>query len=127
MAGLEALRGELQETGIGGAEPVFNLTWHDWLILESLLATSTVIAAAALKRESSRGAHYREEFPDEGPLETSRYTVARHAVGGLAISEEPVIFTRVQPGRSLLPTQSQLGQTPGDVAGDPSRPVRPGV
>ena len=102
LAGLEALQAELQATGIGGAETAFNLTWHDWLNLESLLATSTVIAAAALKRESSRGAHYREDFPDEGPLETSRYTVARHAVGGLAISEEPVIFTRVQPGRSLL-------------------------
>jgi succinate dehydrogenase flavoprotein subunit len=61
-----------------------------------------VIAAAALKRENSRGAHYRADFADEGDLATSTFTVARQRGGSLDIADEPVEFTLVRPGESLL-------------------------
>ena len=80
----------------------FNLTWHDWLNLRRLVEISKVIATAALKRENSRGAHYREDFPDEGDLATSTFTVARQQGDRLAIADEPVQFTIVRPGESLL-------------------------
>ena len=80
----------------------FNLTWHDWLNLKNLIATSQVIVEAALTREDSRGAHFREDFPATGALESSDYTVARLREGRLDISREPVRFTRVKPGTSLL-------------------------
>ena len=80
----------------------FNLTWHDWLNLRRLVEVSKVIAAAALKRENSRGAHYRADFPDEGDLATSTFTVARQQGGSLDITDEPVQFTLVHPGESLL-------------------------
>jgi fumarate reductase flavoprotein subunit len=70
--------------------------------LRSLVEISKVIAAAALKRENSRGAHYREDFPGEGDLATSTFTVARQQDGALDIVEEPVQFTIVKPGESLL-------------------------
>ena len=35
--------------------------------LANTLATARLIAAAALKREESRGGHYRDDFPDERP------------------------------------------------------------
>ena len=79
-----------------------NLTWHDWLNLKNLVLVSRSIAAAALAREDSRGAHFREDFPDTSDLATSRYTVARLAEGGVAITTEPVHFTRVSPGETLL-------------------------
>ena len=80
----------------------FSLTWHDWLNLRSLIEISKVIAAAALRRENSRGAHYREDFPGEGDLATSSFTVARQQGGRLEIADEPVQFTHVRPGESLL-------------------------
>jgi fumarate reductase flavoprotein subunit len=99
---LEALEGELGQLGVPDGDRAFNLTWHDWLNLQSLLDISKVITLAALKRENSRGAHYREDFPGEGDLATSTFTVARQLDGKLDIADEPVRFTLVRPGESLL-------------------------
>jgi fumarate reductase flavoprotein subunit len=94
---------ELMEAGVDSANLAFNLTWHDWLNLRSLCEVSEVIAAAALARENSRGAHYREDFPDQGDLDASYFTVARKSSGGLSVTREPVQFTIVRPGGSVLP------------------------
>jgi fumarate reductase flavoprotein subunit len=99
---LDAIEAELLATGVADGDRAFNLTWHDWLNLRSLVEISKVIAAAALRRENSRGAHYREDFSGEGDLDTSTYTVARQRDGALAMTDEPVQFTIVRPGQSLL-------------------------
>jgi fumarate reductase flavoprotein subunit len=99
---LDGLEAELEATGIADADPAFNLTWHDWLNLESQIAISKAVAVAALQRENSRGAHYRSDFPGEGDLATSAFTVVRHRDGRLHVADEPVQFTIVKPGESLL-------------------------
>jgi fumarate reductase flavoprotein subunit len=96
---LDALDTELGRTGIGTQARAFNLSWHDWLNLKSLVAVSRVIAQSALAREDSRGAHYREDFPDASALETSAFTSIK-ADGRVLM--KPVTFTRVRPGQSLL-------------------------
>jgi fumarate reductase flavoprotein subunit len=99
---LDAIADELAGTGITDANRAYNVTWHDWLNLKSLVQTSQVITRAALAREDSRGAHYRDDFPDAGPLETSSYTSARLVGEKLAIAMKPVAFTRVKPGETLI-------------------------
>lgn len=99
---LRELEHQLDATGVAGDDRGFNLTWHDWLNLKNLIRTSQVITAAALAREDSRGAHYREDFPDTGDLATSDYTVARLQGDVLGIAREAVRFTRVVPGQTLL-------------------------
>jgi succinate dehydrogenase flavoprotein subunit len=101
---LDALAGRLQQVGVADDDRAFNLTWHDWLNLESLIAVSRVIAEAALAREDSRGAHFREDFPQTDPLASSAYIVVRETARGLALTREPVRFTRVAPGQTLLET-----------------------
>jgi len=66
------------------------------------LLTSRAIVQAALARRDSRGAHYREDFPKSGPLESSCYSRVRMTAGTLAVSMHPVEFTRVRPGETLL-------------------------
>ena len=80
----------------------YNLTWHDWLNLESLIAVSRAICAAAQARTDSRGAHFREDFPETGNLETSSYSRVRLADAGYRVDFAPVHFTRVRPGQSLI-------------------------
>ncbi len=102
LAELNALETELNDSGIADTNRAFNLTWHDWLNLKSLVQTSRVIAEAALARTDSRGAHFREDFPEAGPLERSAYTSMRMQAGKLVAETKAVAFTRVKPGESLL-------------------------
>jgi len=99
---VKELKSELLETGLADHNRVFNLTWHDWLNLKSLLDISEVIAEAGLWRENSRGAHYREDFPDQGELETSYFTVARRRDETLKVDRQAVEFNLVSPGESLI-------------------------
>ena len=102
LAALDQLEDELLTSGVGPDNRVFNLTWHDWLNLRSLIEVSRVISLAARAREDSRGAHFREDFPETGALETSGYTVVQQCDGTLETRQEPVAFTIVRPGESLI-------------------------
>jgi len=99
---LAAIEAELLSTGIADDDHAFNMGWHDWLNLRSLAEVSGVIARAALRRENSRGAHFRTDFPEPGELATSTFTVARLHAGEIEITDEPVEFTHVKPGESLI-------------------------
>ncbi|MGR3344913.1 MAG: L-aspartate oxidase [Paracoccaceae bacterium] len=93
---------ELMAVGVASDNLAFNLTWHDWLNLHSLCDVSKVIAKAAQARENSRGAHFREDFPESGSMESSYFTVARKDGNLVSVSREDVQFTIVKPGESVL-------------------------
>jgi fumarate reductase flavoprotein subunit len=101
--GLDALEAETDAAGVDGADRAFNLTWHDWLNLKSQFLVSRAIVAAAQAREESRGAHWREDFPHTAPdaqgLAVTRVTLKS---GGVTLGWQPVAFTRLRPGETLL-------------------------
>jgi len=94
----------LEGTGISGADLRYNLTWHDWLNLESLINVSLAICSAAQARTDSRGAHYREDFPETGDLASSSFSCVtlNTESGDFEVAWKPVRFTRVKPGETLL-------------------------
>jgi fumarate reductase flavoprotein subunit len=102
------LKSELMETGLADHDMNFNLTWHDWLNMRSLVEISETIAIAALSRENSRGAHFREDFPEEGDLDTSYFTLARQKDGELEVVKKDVDFSIVKPGESLVEDMSPV-------------------
>lgn len=103
LKGIAAVSDSLMDVGVDGSTLAFNLTWHDWLNLRSLCDISEVITKAGLARENSRGAHYREDFPDPGAMEDSEFTVAELKDGEVTVTRAPVEFTIVKPGETILP------------------------
>ena len=103
---LDALAQGLHCVGVVQGDRAFNLSWHDWLNLRNLIDVSRVIAAAALAREDSRGAHYREDFPETRNLEQSAFTTIRVQGDHLDLQWTPVNFTRVRPGETILQAET---------------------
>jgi fumarate reductase flavoprotein subunit len=96
---------ELSSTGVAADNLAFNLSWHDWLNLRSLVDMSRVIAKSALSRENSRGAHFREDHVDAGAMQDSYFTVATGRDKDILVARAPVQFTIVKPGETLLGTE----------------------
>lgn len=103
LAGITQVSDALMDVGVDDSNLAFNLTWHDWLNLRSLCDISEVITRAGIARENSRGAHFREDFPDPGAMEDSDFTVAQMSGDAVQVTREPVQFTIVKPGETVLP------------------------
>lgn len=104
---LDTLGAELRASGLGNQDKAFNLAWQEWLNVDNLIDISRVIAEAALARENSRGAHYREDYPETGSLPASYYTLVQQRDDALQVTREPVDFCIVEPGQSLVEGYSE--------------------
>ena len=59
----------------------YNPGWHTALDLPNLLTVSEAITRCALERKESRGAHFREDFPDKDPAWGKMNLVVRKGQG----------------------------------------------
>jgi fumarate reductase flavoprotein subunit len=99
---LDELDRSLNQMGVGDLQRAYNLTWQDWMNLRNLILVSKSVTEAAIARENSRGAHYREDFPEPGDLDTSYFTAVKLLNAQLMIENRPVLFNRVKPGETIL-------------------------
>ena len=61
---IDDLKSQFEKVKAPGSSQ-FNPGWHEALALRNLLISSEAVSKSALLREESRGAHTREDFPDE--------------------------------------------------------------
>ena len=58
------LKARAGKAGVSGNRE-YNGGWHTALDLDNLLTVSDIITRAAIERKESRGAHFRDDFPDK--------------------------------------------------------------
>jgi succinate dehydrogenase / fumarate reductase flavoprotein subunit len=69
----------------------YNAGWHTALDLYHLLTVSEIVTRAALERKESRGAHFRDDFPDKNnQFGLLNIVVQKGADGGMQFSREPI-------------------------------------
>ena len=76
---------------------VFNTDLLGALELRHLVTLAGVMAGSALQRTESRGAHYREDFPDRDDKNWLKHTLAFKRDGGIEFRYKPVVISRFQP------------------------------
>jgi succinate dehydrogenase / fumarate reductase flavoprotein subunit len=87
---LRKLRDRASKVGVPGNRE-YNPGWHTALDLANLLTVSEAVARSALDRKESRGAHFREDFPDKDAAAGKVITVLRKGPGGdMQLRRDPV-------------------------------------
>jgi succinate dehydrogenase/fumarate reductase flavoprotein subunit len=90
------LTGRLEQTGIAGGR-MFNLAWQQALDMRNLLLTSELIARSALLRQDSRGAHYRDDFPQTDNTNWLKNIYLSRDGAATKLWALPVSLSRLQP------------------------------
>jgi succinate dehydrogenase / fumarate reductase flavoprotein subunit len=67
LEGIDKLKERARRAGIPGNRE-YNAGWHTALDLTNLLTVAEAVTRAALEREESRGAHFREDRPGKDPM-----------------------------------------------------------
>jgi len=75
----------------------FNTDLMEAMELRGLLDLAEAIAVSAGLREESRGAHFREDYPDRDDRNWLKHTLVRKTEEGPRVSYKPVTVTRFQP------------------------------
>ena len=87
---IRELKARAERAGVQGNRE-YNTGWHTALDLTSLLTVSEIITRAALDRKESRGAHFRDDFPDKDAAYGKFNIVARKGPDGeVQLIHEPL-------------------------------------
>ncbi len=87
---IDNLRARADKAGVTGNRE-YNPGWHTALDLKNLLTVSEAIARAALERKESRGAQFREDYPDKDDRFSKMNTMISKAPdGSMQIRLEPL-------------------------------------
>ena len=90
LTGLEKLWERAKRVCITGNRE-YNPAWHTALDLANLLTVSEAITRSALERKESRGAQFRDDYPNkDAALGKVNIVVRRQPDGTMALRREPI-------------------------------------
>jgi succinate dehydrogenase / fumarate reductase flavoprotein subunit len=94
---LHELRERFKNVKVFDSGKIFNTELLNAWELSNLLEISEVVAASALNRKESRGAHAREDYPKRDDKNWMKHTLVWKQDGKYKIGYKPVVVTRFQP------------------------------
>ena len=88
---IELLRDRAERAGIAGNRE-YNNGWHTTIDIGNMVIVSEAVTRAALLRKESRGAQFREDFPDKD-AEWGKYNIVirRGADGEMQVEKRALI------------------------------------
>jgi succinate dehydrogenase / fumarate reductase flavoprotein subunit len=87
---IETLKTRAARVGVTGNRE-YNTGWHTALDLDNLLTVSEIIARSAIERKESRGAHFRDDYPDKSEKwGQCNLHVRKAGDGSVRVEEVPV-------------------------------------
>ncbi|HIK32028.1 MAG TPA: succinate dehydrogenase/fumarate reductase flavoprotein subunit [Oscillatoriales cyanobacterium M59_W2019_021] len=98
--GIEKL-GELQQQAQNVYLDDKNQLWNTEIVealeLQSLIVVAQTILTSALNRQESRGAHFREDFPQRDDENFLKHTLAYYSPAGIDLATMPVVINMFEP------------------------------
>ena len=94
---LHELRHRFKSLRLDDQGTCWNTEITEALELWNLLTVGEIIMSGALQRTESRGAHFREDYPDRQDDDFLKHTLASHEQGLVRIDYMPVNLTQFEP------------------------------
>jgi succinate dehydrogenase / fumarate reductase flavoprotein subunit len=90
LAGLDELKALASKVVVPGNRE-YNPGWHTALDLRNLLMVSEAITKSAIARKESRGAHFRDDYPNKDEEAAKFNLVIRRAPdGSMSLTRQPL-------------------------------------
>ncbi|HUF62351.1 MAG TPA: fumarate reductase/succinate dehydrogenase flavoprotein subunit [Verrucomicrobiales bacterium] len=87
LADIAEIRGQIAGVSVGGNRE-YNPGWHTALDLDNLVTVAEAIARSALERKESRGAQFREDYPDkDGKWSKVNVVVRKSPDGSMEVAQ----------------------------------------
>ena len=87
---IRELKERFKKAAVADKDRVYNSDLVYILEIQNMLDVSEVIAVGALMRKESRGAHYRNDYPNRDDENFLKHTIAYYTPEGPKIQYEPV-------------------------------------
>jgi succinate dehydrogenase / fumarate reductase flavoprotein subunit len=97
LKSIQQLRDRYKNVRLEDRGKTFNQELTEAMELGFMLDLSEIIILSAMARRESRGAHFREDFPDRDDKNSLKHTIVKPTTSGPFVSYKPVTITRYQP------------------------------
>ena len=94
---LKGLQERFKKGKVTDKGKLFNTEIYEIIELGNMLGMARLIATAALRRQESRGGHFRTDFPKRDDEKFLHHSMVYDSPDGLVIKTKPVVITKYQP------------------------------
>jgi succinate dehydrogenase / fumarate reductase flavoprotein subunit len=101
IEGIRSLKERYAEAGVADQGKVFNYALMEAIELGHQLDLAELILTSALYRKESRGAHFRNDFPERDDRNYLKHTLVFPTPRGPEVRYKPVKITRFQPAARI--------------------------
>jgi succinate dehydrogenase / fumarate reductase flavoprotein subunit len=94
---LQQLQQQYQQIYLDDKGSCWNTEVIEALELRSLIVVGQLILTSALNRQESRGAHFRDDYPERDDTNFLKHTMAYYSPAGIDLQYRPVTITLFEP------------------------------